>query len=176
MSIEHQLQTEELKSRKLKRWLMGLWATVPIVVVGAVLLILISPCLCCWGITAIGSVMPTPTPAPTWMPSDSENPWKTVAQIETEIEGLTDLQREAYEDELVGQTVRFEGSVTEVYGDGEVLIDDGTSLWTTVRLTGLSHDTAMSIQQGSLLSGEGVVTDVSQVFGLSLEIQVTSLD
>ena len=155
---------------------MGLWTTVPIVVLGGIALLLISPCLCCWGVTAVGSIMPTSTPAPTWMPSDAENPWKTVAQIESEIEGLTDLQREAYEDELIGQTVRFEGPVIEVYENREVSINDGTSLWTTVRLIGLSNDVAMSIQQGSLLSGEGVVKDAYQVFGLTLEIQVTSLD
>ncbi len=110
------------------------------------------------------TVGPTPIPIPEHI---------TIATIENERNALTDLQKELYDQALLGKTLQFQGQVQEVYEDGEVLIDEG-GFFTVVRLLGIPYDTAATLQKGRLIKGVGTVVDVNTIIGLTVEVQVVS--
>lgn len=127
------------------------------------------------------TVMPTPsrtsvpTAVPTTIPTATPL-WKTVADIERERAALTDLQRDAYDQAVLGEVIKFEGQVIEVHSDGDVQIDDGQRFGTVVILHGIPQEIAIGLDKDQLVSGMGLVVECSSFLGLHLEIEVTSLD
>ena len=106
----------------------------------------------------------TPTPRPL-----------TVREIENARDTMTDLQWKNYKQSVTGATVRFSGSVSEVYKDGKVSIDaDGADIWTSVILHNISLDTALAINNGQRIQGVGTV-DVKNILGVYIRINVTEL-
>lgn len=109
-------------------------------------------------------VEPTPVPTPAYL---------TVARIEQERKALTDIQKEQYDQGILGEVIQFHGQVVEVSEDGKVSIDEGAA-FTSVQLSGIPRDVVMTFTKGHLIEGMGTVADVDTFLILMIEIQVTS--
>jgi len=109
-------------------------------------------------------VEPTPFPTPAYL---------TVDAIEQERRALTDIQKEQYDQDILGEVIQFRGQVLEVNENGSVLIDEG-GFFAVVKLLGIPKDVAITLQKDQLIEGMGTVADVYTFLGLVLEIQVTS--
>jgi len=119
---------------------------------------------------------PYPAPTPTLLPTAT---FLTVGAIKDQREELTDLQRELYDQNIIGEVVRFAGRVSEVYEDGSISIDDGSDRSIVVTLHGVPYDTALGIQKNQLVRGTGTVTELYWgLFGIffHVDLQVTSLE
>lgn len=116
--------------------------------------------------------VPTRTPAPTSTPAPL-----TAGDIERHRNSLTNLQRDLYEQEVVGEIIWFKGQISEVLSNGDVLLDDSSMSWNLVRLQGIPLEVATALSKDQLFEGLGVVSEVSSGFlglGMSIDIWVTS--
>lgn len=113
---------------------------------------------------AVSTVEPTLFPTPAYL---------TVAAFEQERSALTDIQKEQYDQDILGKNIQFCGQVVDVYEDGSISIDEG-GFFTTVKLLGIPKNVAITLQKGQLIEGMGTVADVDTLLILVLEIQVTS--
>lgn len=146
-----------------------------LIICGVVLLIAV---ICCCGPSLVGTLSSDtpkartpeevigPTPFPTLA-------CLTVARIEQERGALTDLQKEQYDQSILGEVIKFHGQISEVNEDGSVFIDEG-GFFTMVRLLGIPKDEAIALHKGHLISGMGTVVDVDTLLLLTIEVQVTS--
>ena len=122
----------------------------------------------------------TPQPNPTMPPTVTPVPTPsclTPGDIEHQRNTLTDMQREAYEQEIVGATVCFRGQVSEVYPDGDITLDESSMNWNLARLQGVPYDVGITLHKDQFFEGTGTVTEVSNGFlglGMSIDIWVTS--
>ena len=117
--------------------------------------------------TVSAEVSTTPEPTPYWT---------TIPAIEQIADEMTDLQKEEYFVDILGETVRFNGKVKEVYSDGDISISAGEGLFTLVRLQGVSMDIAKTLNKDQYVEGEGTLSSVDNVLILTFGIQVTSLE
>ena len=148
-------------------------------VIGATLAVAVLSCLSsiCMS-TALPEAPAVPTRAsapgkvaePTSFPTPA---YLTVARIEQERKDLTDIQKEQYDQNVLGEVIQFKGRVLDVHEDGDVLLDEG-GLFTLVRLLGIPKDAAITLQKDQLIEGMGTVAEVGSFLGLTIEIQVTS--
>ena len=118
------------------------------------------------------------SPTPTGIPIPTQTPVPapvhlTVATFEQERSALTDIQKEQYDQDVLGEVIQFRGQVTEVSTDGGVYTDEG-GLFTLVKLLGIPKDVAITLQKDQLIEGMGTVVDVDTFLILTIEIQVTS--
>jgi len=115
-----------------------------------------------------------PTPIATLIPTPT---CLTPGEIGLYRDGLTDLQRAQYDQDILGEIIQFKGQVEEVAENGTVLLQDNSPGVDFIRLKNIPLDVAMSLEKGQYLEGAGTITDVSDVFfGLlvRIEIQVMS--
>lgn len=123
---------------------------------------------------------PVPTSAPTWSQEDEPAVVApvimTVEVLERERGKLTDLQKAQYDQEILGESITFDGKVSDVYENGRITINDGQGFFTLVTLVGLPQDVLLSINKGDFLQGMGTIIEVSDFLILSIELQVTSLN
>lgn len=172
MVIQHQVDKEQEAKEKTKRLVIVL------VAVGVLIFGCIASCLVFGALAPDEPVASGPTRVPT--PEEIEGPtpfpaptYLTVAHIEQERENLTDIQKEQYDQSILGETIQFHGQVIEVYEDGDVAIDDGGA-FTSVRLLGIPKDVAITFNKGHLIEGMGTIADIDTFLILMIEIQVTS--
>lgn len=120
--------------------------------------------------TATPAFTPTPIPTPTLT-------MLVCADIERKRKELTDLQWEAYSREIMGEQIRFDGKVIEVYDNGSVQVLDRTckNLFTVVKLYEIPLDVAVEFNKDQFVEGEGVVREVDTFLGLTIRIEVTVL-
>lgn len=121
---------------------------------------------------------PTDTPTPPSPPTEAPTPTPallTCEDIEKKRKELTDLQWEAYRQEVVGERIRFAGEVVEVYDDGRVQIRDGKGLFTVCMLHEVPRDAAITLTKGQFVQGEGTVREVDTLLGLTVRVNVESL-
>ncbi len=162
---------EMQKAKRRKRWFITL---------GRVLAVIVFSCLGCLFMSTLASeevttstssgapiagvrVAPTPFPTPAYL---------TVARIEQERKALTDIQKEQYDQDILGEVIQFKGQVIEVYEDGRVSIGGG-GFFTVITLLGIPKDAAITLQKDQLIEGEGTVVGVDTFLLLTIEIQVT---
>jgi hypothetical protein len=100
----------------------------------------------------------------------------TVEDIEKKRKELTDLQWEPYSKEIVGERIRFAGAVIEVYDDGRVQISEGKGLLTGCMLYEVPRDTAIMLTKDEFVQGEGTVREVDTLLGLTVRVNVSSLE
>ena len=125
--------------------------------------------LCC---PSSASAPATPRP----VALDATPDMLTYRDIELQKKGMTDLQWEAYAKELVGQEIRFDGKVLEVYEDGRVQIREGKGIVSICILHGIPQETAISLAKDQAVSGTGTVREVDTLIGLSVAIDVRELE
>ena len=99
---------------------------------------------------------------------------QTCADIEHIRSTITDLQWEAFTQQVVGQRIRFAGNVIEVYDDGRVNIDDCKGFLNVCMLYEIPRDIALTINNDQFIQGEGTVREVSVFIGLNVWINVES--
>lgn len=171
--VGQQVDKEKEAKEKTKRLVITL------VAIGILIFGCIASCLAF--VVLVPDVEPTPTRAVrVSTPVDVDEPtpfstpaYLTVARIEQERKALTDIQKEQYDQGILGEVIQFRGQVVEVSEDGKVSIDEGAA-FTSVQLSGIPRDVAMTFNKGHLIEGMGTVADVDTFLILMIEIQVTS--
>ena len=112
---------------------------------------------------------PTATPEPTPY-------WTTVPAIENAADAMTDLQKDQYYLDALGETVRFNGKVQEVHSDGSVTLDGGENFWSVIRLENIPMDFARTLNKDQYISGEGTLSGVENIILLTFAIDVTTIE
>lgn len=101
----------------------------------------------------------------------------TVGEIELFRDQLTDIQWEKYIRDHIGDVIIFSGEISEVYDDRAVLDDDTEKkLFTHEYLFGIPYNTLISLQKGDYIKGYGIISDIDELFGLVIDINVTSFE
>jgi hypothetical protein len=145
----------------------------------AVVLLVAVTALCC---PSSGEEPPTPsgtalfTAEPGGAATTREPGLLTVAEIERQKEGMTDLQWETYRQEIVGEPIAFAGEIVEVYDDGRVQIDEGARLTTYCMLYDIPLDVAVELRKDQFVQGQGTVQEIGTILGLSVDIAVETLE
>ena len=128
---------------------------------------------------------PTATPGPTSTPTNTPEPTSTptpapltARDIELKKNDLTDLQWDKYKAALIGQEIAFTGEVLEVYSDARVQISFASTkrMLTGGMLYDISTDKAITLNDGDIVKGKGIIREISTVLGLTIDINVTVLE
>ncbi len=114
--------------------------------------------------------MQTPTPTPAYL---------TVATVGNEWDSLTSAQQEQYSQDIVGEVIRFQGRVLDVWeyrGGFNVFIRIQSNA--AASLYGVSTEMALSLQTNQWVRGEGVIEGIDAPFAdvANVEIQVTAIE
>ncbi|MFW5700538.1 MAG: hypothetical protein ACOCWM_02515 [Cyclobacteriaceae bacterium] len=92
----------------------------------------------------------------------------TYKEIEQNYAKMTDAQWNNYENEIIGTRVNWRASVREVYEDGTVTLDMNQEFLHSIYLDGISYESALELDKGSVIEFEASIVDITTFLGLSV--------
>ena len=111
-----------------------------------------------------------PASTPEAVMSTIKGTYPLISDVYKNVEKMTDIQKDKYLDELLGQEFHVIGKVSEVKKDGELYLQVASSWLSDLYLNDYPEDRLYSINKGDRVDLIGKVTDTSSFLGFTIYV------